>query len=79
METSESKVRQQLNLWESPQYDFHWHEDPVPPPLVLYRIYQQDALRATWQGLVAGTDGSADLRSERMGMGPSLSGPPQPL
>ncbi len=84
MATSTSKLRQHLNRWESPQYDFHWHEDPVPPPLVLYRKYQQDAMLATWEGLVAGTDDSVDLRSESMQgmlwvMGLSLLWPFQPL
>jgi hypothetical protein len=79
MATSASKLRQHLNRWESRQYDFHWHEDPVPPPLVLYRKYQQDAIRATWQGLVAGTDGSVDLRSERMGAGYAIGDGPIPI
>ncbi len=80
MATSESKLRQHLNLWESPQHGFHWHEDPVPPPLVLYMKYQQDAMRATWEGLVAGTKASVYWEQGMIWvMGLSLSWPSQPL
>ncbi len=77
MATSASKLRQHLNRWQSPQYDFHWHDDPVPPPLVLYRKYHQDVImmQATWEGLVVRTraDGSVDLLSERMGAGYAMA------
>ena len=59
------QIRQHPDRWERHQYDFHWHSgDPVPLPLVLDRKHQQDANR---EGLVAGTNGSVDARSERMG------------
>ncbi len=64
-----SELRQHQDRWKHHQYDFHWHDDPVPPALVLYRSHQQDAMRANWEGLVAGTDGSVDESSERMGAG----------
>ena len=67
--TATSELRQPRNRWERHQYDFHWHDEPVPPPLTIYRTHQQDAMKATWVGLVAGTDGSVDKRSERMGAG----------
>ena len=47
-------------------YAFHWNTDPVPPRLQLH-LHQQDALRHSWEGLVAGTDGSVDERTEQMG------------
>jgi hypothetical protein len=40
--------------------------DPVSPRLLLHRLHQQDALRHSWDGLVAGTDGSVDERAELM-------------
>ena len=61
-----SELRQHLDLWESHQYDFYWHVDPVT---LLYRKHQQDALRANWEGLVSRTDGGVDKRSDRMGAG----------
>jgi hypothetical protein len=56
------ELRQHPDLWMSHQYDFHWHDDPVPPALLLYRSHQQDSLRANWDGSEAGTDGSVDER-----------------
>ena len=67
--TSASALKQQLDRWECHQYDFHWHAAPVSLPLVLCRKYQQDAMKANWGGLVARTDGSDDVRMERMGAG----------
>ncbi len=58
-----------LHLREYPQYEYHWHDDPVPWALELHRKHQQDALRLTWVGLVAGSDGSVDVPSEKMGAG----------
>ena len=52
---------------------------PVPPPLTIYRQHQQDAMKATWEGLVAGTDGSVDGRSERMGAGYAIGAQPVPI
>jgi ribonuclease HI len=64
---SPETVQQHLCRGGYHQYAFHWCEDPVPPRLLLYRQNQQDALLHSWDGLVAGTDGSVDLRAERMG------------
>jgi hypothetical protein len=55
-------MQQLLECWESTKYEFHWCEDPVPPLLQIHRNHQQD-------GLVAGTDGSVDERTEHMGTG----------
>ncbi len=54
--------RQTLLRWERPQYDFYWHDSPVPLALELHSKHQQEALRHRWTGLrlVAGTDGSVD-------------------
>jgi hypothetical protein len=37
----------------------------APPRLLIHRQHQQDALQHTWTGLVAGTDGSIDERTEQ--------------
>ena len=60
-------------------YAFHWSEGPVPPRLLLHRQHQQDALRHDWDGMVAGTDGSVDERTERMGAGYVLGADPVPI
>ena len=64
-------MQQQLERGGHHQYAFHWNETPVPPQarLSIHRRHQQDALRHGWSGLVAGTDGSVDVRAERMGAG----------
>jgi hypothetical protein len=51
--------------------------DPVPPHLLLNRQNQQDALRHSWDGQVAGTDGSVDERAEQMGA--VLGADPDPI
>jgi ribonuclease HI len=61
------------------RYAFHWSTDPVPPRLLLHRQNQQDSLRHTWDGLVAGTDGSVDVRAERMGAAYVLGADPDPI
>ena len=61
------------------RYAFHWCASPVPARLNLYRQHQQDALRYSWDGLVAGTDGSVDLRAELMGAGYVVGADPVPL
>ena len=76
---SASELRQHPDRWERHPYDFNFHENPVPPPLVHYRKYQQDAMRATWEGLVAGTDGIVDKCSERMGAGYAIGDRPIPI
>jgi len=60
------------------RFAFHWHEHPIPTRLQLYRQNQQDAERFTWTGLVAGTDGSVDLREELMGAGGVVGTDPVP-
>jgi ribonuclease HI len=61
-----------LGDWSGRRYDFHWCNDRVPPALRLYRQFQQDALQYTFTGLVGGTDGSACMRTDRMGAGFAL-------
>ena len=51
------------------RFSFHWCDSEVPPRLRYYRQHQQDALRYSWDGLIAGTDGSVDEKTERMGAG----------
>ena len=62
-------VQQHLSQVEHLRYAFHWQEGPIPPRLLLQRQHQQDALRYGWEGLIAGTDGSIDEQTERMGAG----------
>ncbi len=57
---------------ENRRYDFHWVLDRVPHALGLCRQYQQDALQYTFPGLVGGMDGSACVRTDRMGAGFAL-------
>ena len=68
-ESCAAKFRLGFHRWESPQYDFHWHDDPVPLALELHCKHQQDTLLFSWVGLVAGTDGSVDIPLEKMGAG----------
>ena len=53
--------------------------DRLPKGLRLYREHQQDARQCTFQGLVGGTDGSANIRSDRMGAGFALGRQKEPL
>jgi hypothetical protein len=48
------------------------------PRLQYYRQHQQDALRYTWEGLIAGTDWSVDEKTERMGAGYLVGVGPNP-
>jgi ribonuclease HI len=50
-----------------------------PPGLLIYRKHQQDALRHSWDGLFAGTEGSVDERTEVMGAGYVLGADPLPI
>ncbi len=60
------------------QYAFHRSEDPTPR-LLVHRQHQEDALRHSWDGLVAGTDGSVDEHTEVMGAGYVLGADPLPI
>ena len=59
----------------------------LPPPAPLHpwqlelepALHQQDAVKETWEGLVAGTDGSVDVQSERMGAGYAIRAQPVPI
>ncbi len=69
-------VMQHLLDCEGPhRYAFHGSEDPTPPRLLIHRQHQQDALWHSWDGLVAGTDGSVDERTEVMDAGYVLNRP----
>jgi hypothetical protein len=47
----------------------HWNEHRVRPRLQHHRQHQQDALQYSWDGLIAGTDGSVDEKTESIGAG----------
>jgi hypothetical protein len=49
-----------------------------PPLLLIHYQHQQDALRHSWDGLVADTDGSVVERTQVMGAGYVLGVDPQP-
>ena len=68
-----------LGDWTGRRYDFHWCIDRVPRALKLYREHQQDARQYTFQGLIGGTDGSANIRTDRMGAGFALGRQKEPL
>ena len=61
------------------RYAFHWGEDPTSPWLLIHRQHQQDALRHSWDGLVAGTDGSVDECYAVMSAGYVLGTESQPI
>ena len=77
-ELSPATVQQHLGCSGHSQYAFHWSTDPIPPRLLLHRQHQQDALRHSWDGLVAGTDGSVDECTEQMGAAYVLGTDPDP-
>jgi hypothetical protein len=48
---------------EGCRYDFHWYDCPHARLLQWYQESQQDALRLTWAGIIAGTDGGVDWKN----------------
>ena len=68
-----------LGSWEARRYDFHWRDGPLPEPLRLHQEHQQDALRHSWTGLIAGTDGGVKWRDERMSAGYVVGADPVPV
>ena len=62
-------IQSLLGDWEDFRFDFHWYDGPSVKLLQWYQENQQDALRLSWSGIVAGTDGSVDWKNERMGSG----------
>jgi ribonuclease HI len=72
-------VKNLLTSCGNQRFAFHWYERSPPPRLLLYRQHQQDSLRHSWDGLIAGTDGSVDERAERMGAGYVLGVDPEPI
>ena len=79
LEQTPAVVQQHLDCSGHRQYAFHWSMGPTPPRLLHYRLNQQDALRHSWDGLVAGTDGSVDVRTEQMGAAYVLGTDPDPI
>ena len=73
-EINYSKIRpldlhHKIGDWNQRRYDFHLHKALPSSLLHLYRQNQQDALRYGWDGIVAASDGGADLEKERAGAG----------
>ena len=67
-----------LGSWEGRRYDFHWSQEATPTALRLHQENQQDALRHTWDGHVAGTDGGVQWQNARMGAGFAVGADPVP-
>ena len=63
------EVQSYLEKFDNLRYAFHWEHHQAPLLLLVHRNHQQDAGRLRWEGLVAGTDGSVDERTECMGAG----------
>ena len=51
-------VQALLGDWEGYRYDFHWYDGQPAIHLQRYRESQQDALRLTWTGIIAGLTGA---------------------
>ena len=66
---SSASILAALGGWAARRYDFYKHPEPLPIRLCLYRKHQQDRLQFEWSGFVAGTDGSVQYKTERMGAG----------
>ena len=64
-------VQSLLGDWEGYRYDFRWCDGPHARLLQWYQENQnqQDALRLTWAGIIAGADGDVNWKNERMGAG----------
>ncbi len=56
-----------LGDWESYSYYFHLFDCQTARLLQWYQENQQDSLHLTWPGIIVGTDGGMDWKSERMG------------
>ena len=63
--SSPQEFQHQLGDWKDRRYDFYWSNNPSRT----LQPHQQDACQYTWQGLVGASDGSADMKKERMGTG----------
>ncbi len=68
-----------LGSWEARRYDFYWRDGPLPEPLRLHQEHQQDALRHSWTGHIAGTDGGVKWHDERMSAGYVVGADPVPV
>ena len=68
-----------IEKWDNLRYVFHWAHHQDLPLLLVHRKHQQDAALMSWEGLVAGTDGIVDERTECMGVGYAVGGDVIPL
>jgi len=68
-EAGPTPVQSLLGDWEGYRFDFHWYDGPSAKLLQWYHEHQQDAIRLTWTGIIAGTDGGVDWKNERIGAG----------
>ena len=76
---SPDEVQSHIEKWDNLRYALHWGHHQNSPLLLVHRNHQQDAARLSWEGLVAGTDGSVDERTECMGAGYVVGGDVIPL
>ena len=76
---SPDEVQSYIEKWDNLRYAFHWGHHQDSPLLLKHRNHQQDAARLRWKGLVAGTDGSVDKRTDGMGAGYAVGGDVIPL
>ena len=76
---SPDEVQSYIEKWDNLRYAFHWGHHQNSPLLLVHRNHQQDAARLSWEGLVAGTDGSVGERTECMGAGYAVGGDVIPL
>ncbi len=60
---SPDEVQSYLGQCVNMLYAFHWAHGLAPPLLIAHRNHEQDATLLRWEGMVAGTDGSADERT----------------
>jgi hypothetical protein len=58
-----------LGGWETKRYDFHYFNGEAPPALRSHWENQQDAIRHTWKGHIAGTDGGVQWKEQRLSAG----------
>ena len=72
--SSPDEVQSYIETWDNLRYAFHWGHHQNSPSLLVHRNHQQDAAWLSWEGLVAGIDGSVDARTARMGAGNVVRG-----
>jgi hypothetical protein len=65
---SPDEAQTYLEQWVNMRYAFHCGHGLAPPSLIVHRNQQQDAILLRWEGMVVGTDGGVDERTECMGL-----------